>query len=229
MISVAIGNAWMPFMFKRVAKEGQAAESRLSRLATYYILTICAASVGLCLFARDAIFLLTAEPFHPAYLVVPVIVIGYLWNGLYLLPLNFLFLKSKTAWIPLGTVAAGLVNVAMNFALVPHYGIMAAAWATFVAFLVMFILVFMLAHRVYPFPYEYRRIARIFGTTGLVICIGLSVNLSLYADILLKALLFMTFPLILLLSGFLSADERAALRVHVMRIGARLRRTGVAR
>lgn len=224
MISVAITQAWIPFVFKRVAAEGSAAEPRLARLVTYYTLTICAVAVGLCLFARDAIYLLTAEPFHPAYQVVPVIVLGYLWNGLYIVPLNFLFLKSRTALIPLGTVTAGLVNVAMNLALAPHYGIMAAAWATFVAFLVMFILVFVFAHRVYPFPYEYRRIAGILGATGLVICIGLFIDLPLYASILIKTILLMTFPLMLLLGGFLFADERVALIALVRRVGARLGR-----
>jgi len=223
-ISVAISNAWIPFVFKRVVEEGEAAEPRLARLATYYTLVLCAVSVGLCLFARDAIYLLTAEPFHVAYQVVPIIVIGYLWNGLYLLPQNFLFLKSKTAWIPLATVAAGLVNVALNFALVPHYGIMAAAWATFAAFLVMFVLMFLIAHRVYPFPYEYRRIAGILGAAGLVICAGLSIDLPLYTNILIKAILFMTFPLILALGGFLTADERIALIALAKRVVPRLGR-----
>jgi len=229
MISGAIGNAWFPFVFKRVAEEGNAAEPRLARLATYYILAICAVSVGLCLFARDAIYLLTTEPFHPAHEVVPIIVIAYLWNGLYTLPQNVLFLKSKTAWIPLATVAAATVNVAMNFALVPRYGIMAAAWATFAAFFVMFVILFVIAHRVSAFPYEYRRIMGILGAAAVVISAGLSVNLSLYADILLKAVILLLFPLALLIGGFLTSDERIALGALARRAGTRLRRTGAAR
>lgn len=224
IISSAIDSAWIPFVFKRVAAEGDAAKPQLARLLTYYVLTLCTVAVGLCLFARDAIYILTAESFHPAYQVVPIIVIAYLWNGLYVLPANFLFLKSKTVWLPFATVTAGLVNITINLTLAPHYGIMAAAWATFVAFFVMLVLLLVIAHRVYPFPYEYRRILMIFGATAAVICVGLSINLSLYADILLKLSLFSVFLLTLMFGGFLSTSERIALSMFARGMLVRLGR-----
>jgi O-antigen/teichoic acid export membrane protein len=114
------------------------------------------------------------------------------------------------------------VNIGMNLLLVPRYGIMAAAWATFAAFLLMLVMLTIIAQRVYPFPYEYRRLARIFATTTGVIGIGLSINLSLPADLLLKSALFAAFPCALAMSGFLSSSERAAVQAFVHGAATRL-------
>ena len=43
---------------------------------------------------------------------------------------EFLMLKNKTALIPLVTVPSALMNVLLNVALVPYFGIIAVAWAT---------------------------------------------------------------------------------------------------
>jgi O-antigen/teichoic acid export membrane protein len=222
MISGAIGNAWFPFVFKRFAEQGAAAEQRVARLATYYVLTICTVAVALCLFARDAIWVLTTDAFYPAHRVVPVIVLGYLWNGLYILPQNLLFVRSKTFLISVVTVVAGAVNVAMNFWLVPAFGIMAAAWATFAAFFTMFVLLHAITRRVYPFPYEYKRIAGILAATATVVVLGLSLPVAPPADIVVELFVFLLFPLLLACGGFLHRDERVALSRAARQLGARL-------
>jgi O-antigen/teichoic acid export membrane protein len=94
-----------------------------------------------------------------------------LWNGLYVIPLNFLFLKSRTELIAIGTVKAGFVNVAINFLFIQDYGIMATAWATLVVFFVMLISVFLFSNRIYSFPNEYRRIAGILSSAGILILV----------------------------------------------------------
>jgi O-antigen/teichoic acid export membrane protein len=228
MISGAISNAWVPFFFRRIAGEGDAAKPALARLVTYYVLTVCAVAVGLCIFARDAVMLLTHESFHPAYSVVPVVAIGYLWNSLYVIPANFLFVKSRTAWLPVATVTAGMVNIGLNFALVPRFGIMAAAWASFAAFLALFVFTWVIARRFFPFPYEYGRLASILVATGVVIGAGLTINLSLPMDILFKTFLFLAYPALLFIGGFFSSRERLALIAFARKLGARFRRSRAA-
>ena len=224
-ISAAINQAFIPFLFKRVAEEGGSAEPRLARLVTYYTLTICTVAVGLCIFAKEIIYFFTAEPFHSAYQVVPIIVLGYLWNGLYVIPLNFLFLKSRTELIPIGTVTAGFVNVAINYLFVQDYGIMTAAWATFVAFFVMLILVFFFSNRIYPFPYEYRRIAGILSSAGIIILLGLNITLPLYIGILFKIVLFLMYALLLLLCGFLYFEEKLVLMGYFDNLKERIKKS----
>ena len=93
-VSVAITQAWIPFLFKRIAEEGETSEPRLARMITYYVLFLSSIAVGLSLFSKEVIYILTNKSFHTAADFVPIIVVAYLWNGLYIIPLNFLILKS---------------------------------------------------------------------------------------------------------------------------------------
>ena len=144
-------------------------------------------------FSKEAIFLLTDKSFHEAVDIVPIIVIAYLWNGLYIIPLNFLMLKNKTALIPLVTVPSALMNVLLNVVFVPYFGIIAAAWATFLAFLIQLCIVQTIATKVYPFPYETRRIALILITTLFVVTLGLLFDISLWVDLAIKIIFFSWF------------------------------------
>ena len=217
-IGVAITQAWIPFLFKRIADEGEAGEPRLARMITYYVVFYSAVAIGLCFFAKDVIYIFTNESFHAAADIVPVIVVAYLWNGLYIIPLNFLILKDRTKLVPLVTIPAALINIALNIALVPHYGIAAAAWATFFAFLSQLLIVQVLAMRVYPFPYEFRRIAAVLLIAGGVIMLSGLIDTSPWIDFLIKSFLFFLVPVLLFFGGFLFDDEKLFLKSELKRI-----------
>ena len=51
-----------------------------------------------------------------------------------------------------------LVNIAINFALIPRYGMMGAAVSTLVAYLVLFVGMWFRSRQVYPVHYQWRRI-----------------------------------------------------------------------
>jgi O-antigen/teichoic acid export membrane protein len=217
-IGVAITQAWIPFLFKRIAEEGESSEPRLARMITYYVLFFSAVAIGLSLFSKDLINVLTNESFHSAADIVPIIVVAYLWNGLYIIPLNFLILKNRTVLVPLVTIPAALINIAINITFVPIYGIIAAAWATFFAFLSQLIIIQIIAMKVYPFPYEFRRILAILFVSGLTISISLFLNISPWADFFIKILLFSLIPFALIFGGFLFKEEKLFLKKELQNI-----------
>jgi O-antigen/teichoic acid export membrane protein len=221
MASGAVTNAWIPFLYKRVADEGDASKPGLTRLVTYYVLVVNAIAVALCLFSRDTIVLLTSAPFHAAAPVVPIVVIGYLWNSLYIVPANFLFVANRTSHLPIATMGGAVLNVVLNLILVPRYGIMAAAWTTLAAFLFMLIVVTLLADRVFPFPYEYRRIALVLISSAVAITGGLTVRAALPLDGLVQVGWLLMFPLVLVLSGFFSSNERESVKAFARRAWGR--------
>jgi len=216
-IGVAITTAWIPFLFKRIGEEGEASEPRLARMITYYVLFFSTVAIGLSLFSKDVIYILTNKAFHSAADIVPIIVVAYLWNGLYIIPLNFLILKNRTVLVPLVTVPAALINITINIALVPHFGIMAAAWATFFAFLSQLVIIQFIAMKVYPFPYEFRRIIGILFVSMGIISISLLLNISAGIDFFIKILLFLLLPIFLFFGGFLFGDEKSFLKKELYR------------
>jgi O-antigen/teichoic acid export membrane protein len=107
------------------------------------------------------------------------------------------------------------VNVALNLLLIPPYGMMGAAVATIAAYTTMFAGMVWWAQRIYPVPYQWRRVvlAAAAGialvTVGKVAGGGLPVALPLA----------LVYPLALFPLGFYLPAERKA-------IGRRLHLTG---
>ena len=64
--------------------------------------------------------------------------------------------QTQFNWVVSGVAA--IVNVAINIALIPRYGMMGAAVATFVAYVVLFLGMWLRSRRVYPVAYQWRRI-----------------------------------------------------------------------
>jgi O-antigen/teichoic acid export membrane protein len=208
----AINFAWVPFLYKTDAQQGEAAKPKLARLATYYALCMCYVSLGLAVFVKEIIFLMTAPAFHSAYRVAPWIIGGWLFSGLYFIPVNFLFLRSKTGLVPLITIPAGLFNISFNLWLVPRYGIMAAAWSTFLAYGLMLALAWGIALRIYPFPYEYTRLGITAAVTaGLFAASMLFQFDSVAIEVGVNAVLLLVYPLALALLGFFTTSEKQAI------------------
>jgi O-antigen/teichoic acid export membrane protein len=114
--------------------------------------------------------------------------------------------RTQLNWVVSGVGAA--VNVALNFWLVPRYGMVGAAISTVAAYVVLFGGMTLYAQHVYPVAYQWRRVA-----TALLAAVGLTVaaraaGLSLAPSIALVA----AYPLVLLVLGFYLPAERARLR-----------------
>ena len=105
-------------------------------------------------------------------------------------------------------------NIALNFALVPSFGMIGAAIAGVAAYTSMFVLMSLHAQRVYPVPYQWRRVGLAIGTGVALTVFGKAIDAPLPVAVLLA----LVYPLILLPLGFYLPAERRRLRA----VGRRL-------
>ena len=218
----AINMAWAPFYFK-TAKETGGREA-LARLVTYYVFVVSFFTLGTVLLSREILFLVADTKFWPAYRVVPPVAFAYGLHGLYLAMVTGQSYVKKTARIPLYTGISAAVNVGLNLLLIPRYGIMAAAWSTFIAYFLRAILISVDSIRVFPIPYEYRRLGWGIGI-GLALSAGWFIDVgSLWANLAVKAGLLCAYPVVIRFSGLLRPDEIAGLQLLTRRVGARFSR-----
>src|SRR5881398_3058209 len=76
--------------------------------------------------------------------------------------------RTQFNWVVTGAGAA--VNVGLNFWLVPRWGMVGAAISTAAAYLVLFVGMMLYAQRVYPVPYQWRRVVTAVGAgVGLTV------------------------------------------------------------
>ena len=97
-----------------------------------------------------------------------------------------------------------LTNILLNLLLIPLYGAMGAAWATCASFATMAIMIFIMNRRMFPIQYEWGRIIRIIALMTIIYILSNSLILTNINKLILSAV----FPILLILSGFMTKGER---------------------
>ena len=117
--------------------------------------------------------------------------------------------RTQFNWVVTGAAAA--VNVALNLLLIPRYGMMGAAVATIASYVTMLAGMTWWAQRLYPVPYQWRRVLTAAGAG-----IALAVTGKLAGGGLPVALLLaLAYPAVLLPLGFYLPAERKAVAARV--------------
>jgi O-antigen/teichoic acid export membrane protein len=222
MLSVSIDQAWTPFFFAR-AKEDDAEARRLAAYtATYFALAVSAAGLLICVFAREAVLLFGGHDYLAAARVTPLIVVASVVQGLFYVPSRGLLLEKKTHVLPYVVAAAAIVNVGLNFVLIPRWGMMGAAFATVAGYAVTTGLTYMFSQRVYRIAYQTRRLATI---VALLVVVAAGATLvqpaQWYYAVAWKAALLAAPPLVLWVTRFFEPREVAAVRRLLARRGPR--------
>jgi O-antigen/teichoic acid export membrane protein len=113
--------------------------------------------------------------------------------------------QTQFNWIVSGAAAA--LNIALNFALIPRYGMMGAAVSTAAAYVALFAGMTLNSQRVYPVPYQWRRVLTLSG-----VAIALAAGGYELRSLPVSIALCLAYPLLLLPLGFYLPAERARLR-----------------
>lgn len=149
--------AWQPFVFENAKKESGAKEIALvaTRMAIVFVVT----ALALALLLPDVlIFVSRKVAYHAAAPVVPVIVLAFLFQGFFLLSSIGITITKEARYYPMITAFAAALNIGLNFALIPTFGIMGSAWATVAGYALMAFAGAVISNRLYPIPIRWGRI-----------------------------------------------------------------------
>jgi O-antigen/teichoic acid export membrane protein len=113
--------------------------------------------------------------------------------------------RTQFNWVVTGAAAA--VNVALNLLLIPPYGMMGAAAATIAAYVTMFAGMTWWAQRIFPVPYQWRRVVTAVAVAVALVAVGKLADGGLAVAIALS----LAYPLALLPVGFYLPGERRAI------------------
>lgn len=173
LVLFAFEAAWLPFAMDRAQEPGH---------RQVYARTFLAVGVGLValatflsLFAREALFVLATPDYLPAYSYVGMLALAVAVYGMGQVVGVGIQLGQRTRHLIWISGAGASVNVALNLALIPRFGIPGAAAATLGAYVVSTALVFVVAQRAYPVSYPLRSIwvATAVGATAMLIGLAL--------------------------------------------------------
>ena len=172
-------------------------------------------ALALTLFSPWIVDILAAEKFAKASTVVGPLAFSTVSYGAYIVVAIGVGRSRRTQFNWIVTAAGAAVNFGLNILLIPSYGMMGAAIATVAAYTTMAVGMGWWAQRVYPVPYQWRRVA----TAALVGVALAAAGKLLHAGVPLALTLTLAYPLALLAAGFALPEERARLRELVTRSG----------
>jgi O-antigen/teichoic acid export membrane protein len=164
--------AWQPF-FMANSKEENAKEI-FSKVFTYFTFVSSIILIILSLYIDDlAKFQIMGKSMiGSAYWsglgIVPIVLLGYMFNGLYVNLTAGIYIEEKSKYVPLVTGIGAAVNVIVNFALIPVWGIMGAAFATLASYVVMAAGLYFVTQKFYHVKYELDKIFKIFASVFIV-------------------------------------------------------------
>lgn len=185
--------AWRPF-FLNHAKDPDA-KKIFSKVMTLFI------AVGSMICLATSVFLpeiikIFGQDFRSGYYIIPVVLLAYLFNGIYVNLMPGIYFEKKTKYLPLITgIAAGL-NVGVNFLLIPVMGMMGAALATLVSYMSMAIGLYIVVQKFYKIDYEYGKIMflliSLFASFGLFLFLESVMGVHWYVGVI-GVIVFTTF------------------------------------
>ena len=159
--------AWQPFFLNNAQDVN--AKKLFAKILTLYLIASSLILVFLSLFISDIAGFeimngrtIIGKEYLSGLYIVPVVLLAYVFHGMYV---NFqagIYIEEKTKYFPLVTGAGALLNIITNVLLIPVIGIMGAAIATLVSYFVMAAGLFITAQKFYKIQYEYLKIGAIF-------------------------------------------------------------------
>jgi O-antigen/teichoic acid export membrane protein len=153
-----INSAFSPWLFGQL-KEGNEEKKRdiVKKTYIYFIFLIFMSIIGFVA-APPILKLIVGEKFHQAADVLPLLIIGQVFLGMYFVVSNYIFYVKKTKYLSFVTISSGAINVALLLLFIPIYGIYGAALAFSIANLWQFILTWLVSAKVYSMPWALWRV-----------------------------------------------------------------------
>lgn len=153
----AFGTAWPPFFMSYVKKQDKA-RVVFGRVLTYYIITYGSLCVLFFFVAKPILILMTAPSFHDAWKILGIVATGYVFKGCYLILVPGVYFAEKLVYQSIIEWIAAILNIGFNLWLIPLYGILGAAYATFLSYFSLPIIAWLVARRYLKVDYEWSRV-----------------------------------------------------------------------
>ena len=152
------------------------------------------------MFYLDILKYFVGENYYPGLRVVPIVMLGEFFFGIYFNLSLWYKLIDQTEWGAYFSAAGCVATVAIIILFAPSYGYMACAWASFVCNLLMMVLSYFIGQKKFPIKYDLKSAATYFCLAAVLYALAMypeiesewlrlgyrTVLLLVYAGIVLK-------------------------------------------
>jgi len=170
LIVMGFNMAWQPYFLKKEKEE----RKYIADVTTLVFAVLGFSWILLLLWSDTMVkmkfgdFSFFGEQYWEATSIVPIIGLAYVFHAGYLIQLPGVYLLEKTGWIPWVRGLGALSNIILNFLFIPEYGIVGAASATCLSFILMAVFIYFINRKFFPIPFNWQKLAIIIFTTAVI-------------------------------------------------------------
>ena len=141
-----------PFFFNHSDKKN--AKETYAKILNYFIIVGAMVFILIVVFIDVLKQLFINQQYWEAIVIVPIVLLGNLFLGVYHNLAIWYKLTDKTSYAMLFSIIGAIITVIINVLLIPVIGFIASAWATLLAYGTMMVLSYLIGRKHYPVPYK---------------------------------------------------------------------------
>ena len=154
--------------------------------------------------------------YYEAYKIVPLLSFSIILHGFYTVISVGVILTKKTKYVIISNYSAAIVNIFLNLLMIPKYGMMGAAIASVIAYVINSILLFNFAQKSYYIKYKILNVIAHFSY--ILVVIGLCYYYDL--SVLMKTVIALLTIIIMPFTGLVNCNN---IRIIVIMVYKKLR------
>ncbi|MEK6301446.1 MAG: oligosaccharide flippase family protein [Acidobacteriota bacterium] len=215
LVTVPFSQVWTVMRFSVMNEEG--AEEYYSRVLTYIVFVSMFLALGVAAVAGDGLLLFALKGYWSAPAIIPLLAMAAVMDCASRVLNIGTTLKKRTIFAPLVIFAALIVNVGLNFLLIPRFGVTGATVATVISYVVFCALRYWSSNLFVKIRYEWGRVFSIAAIGSALVAVFYVIDSvrgpspgwkRLSLSIAVKVSLAVSFPLVLFALKFFDEKER---------------------
>ena len=155
MIFEAISQAILPKIYNDMKVNPSKTICEIEKFAYKYFLVLSLIIFFIMLFSSSIISIISNDSYSGAANALEIILIGFMVAGFYKMPIAILNFYKITWFYPYLSFISFIIPVVINFIFIPKYGIMAAAFSSFIGFYIHSSCLFILCSKYMTRKYNY--------------------------------------------------------------------------
>jgi len=152
LLQNSFNQAWVPWMYKKLALNSITEKKKLVKITYVYMLGMLVLAFLLWL-VTPIIYMFLGKDFSNGMGIVAIIGLGFAFNGMYKMMVNYIFYSEKTQIISLITIFIAIINISLSIYLIKDYGIYGTAYASAISFFLQFVITWLVSSFVFPMPW----------------------------------------------------------------------------
>jgi len=130
--------AFQPYFIKTATDDKSEAVKNAKDVARTTIFVISFLIAVIATFSVEIVYYALDDRYFNSWMMIPFLASAYVFRGLYCFGSSGLFFEKKTGKVAIITIVAAIVNILINLAFIPKYGVIVAVFSTIISFMVAY-------------------------------------------------------------------------------------------